>query len=63
MNAWLARDAHRDANEVPRHLAARVFHAADIVGGGVERMQGHAVRVNPASRAQFSPSVQTFHDQ
>lgn len=28
------------ANEVPRHLAARVFHAVDVVGGGVERMQG-----------------------
>lgn len=56
------------ANEVPRHPAARVFHAVDIVGEGVERMQGlgyilfgltSRVRLQfsqPSARPNFPPS-------
>lgn len=52
---------HTAANEVPRHLAARVFHAVDIVEGGRRRTDAgtrlHTVRVNLACTRTIFPTI------
>lgn len=52
---------HTATNEVPRHLAARVFHAVDIVEGGRRRTDAgtrlHTVRVNLACTRTIFPTI------